>query len=117
GLFLGCTDAGNWRLIGHTRGKLQPGESLTLTAGAADEEVSKPGFRERQPDDVGEIASGNRVLKLGLLEKSSGGEWTARPQSREDAFVLLERFGTVPLPPYIEREAPTDLDRERYQTT
>src|SRR5690606_19880619 len=28
GLFLGCTDAGDWRLIGHTRGKLQPGESL-----------------------------------------------------------------------------------------
>lgn len=45
---------------------------------------------------------------------------------REDGFyrlrvigvptaLLLERFGTTPLPPYIERE-PEDLDRERYQT-
>jgi S-adenosylmethionine:tRNA ribosyltransferase-isomerase len=117
GLFLGCTDAGDWRLIGHTRGKLQPGESLTLTAAAAGEEVSKPGFRKRQPDDAGESAARNRVLKLDLLEKSPDGEWTARPRSSEDPFVLLERYGTVPLPPYIERESPTDLDRERYQTT
>jgi S-adenosylmethionine:tRNA ribosyltransferase-isomerase len=29
----------------------------------------------------------------------------------------LDRFGTVPLPPYIRRDAPTDEDRERYQTT
>jgi S-adenosylmethionine:tRNA ribosyltransferase-isomerase len=117
GLFLGCTDVGDWRLIGHTRGKLQSGESLTLTAAAADKDVSKPGFRQSPPDSQSADASRNRVLKLDLIEKSSEGEWTARPQSHDDAFALLERFGTVPLPPYIERAAPTEVDRERYQTT
>jgi S-adenosylmethionine:tRNA ribosyltransferase-isomerase len=29
---------------------------------------------------------------------------------------LLDAYGTMPLPPYIER-SPTDADRERYQTT
>src|SRR5690606_22367311 len=96
GLFLGCTEAGDWRLIGHTRGKRQAGESLT-PAPAADEDVSKPGFRECSPKNHSEIDSRNRVLKLDLLEKSAEGEWTARPHSREDAFALLERFGTVPL--------------------
>jgi S-adenosylmethionine:tRNA ribosyltransferase-isomerase len=33
----------------------------------------------------------------------------------EDALDYLERFGQVPLPPYIER-APSSDDRERYQT-
>ena len=33
----------------------------------------------------------------------------------EDVLVFLERFGRVPLPPYIEREA-TEADAERYQT-
>lgn len=33
----------------------------------------------------------------------------------EDALVYLERFGQVPLPPYIDR-VPSAADRERYQT-
>ena len=44
-------------------------------------------------------------------------EWRVRVLSGDGASVeeALERVGEVPLPPYIAR-APTDEDRERYQT-
>jgi S-adenosylmethionine:tRNA ribosyltransferase-isomerase len=96
GLYLGTTPDGVWRIIGQTRGKLRAGETLTL------------------------VASGNtesaRELVLELLESRDEGEWVARPQSDRDALALLDEFGAVPLPPYIERAQPTALDRERYQT-
>lgn len=100
GLFLGCRDNGDWRLIGQTRGKLQPGESITL----------------HRADSAG-VDPAAETLALQLLRRSDDGEWTARPDSDASAFELLDRFGAVPLPPYIERDRPTDLDRERYQTT
>jgi S-adenosylmethionine:tRNA ribosyltransferase-isomerase len=96
GLFLGTTPDGAWRIIGQTRGRLRAGETLTL------------------------VASGNtapaRELVLELLEPRDEGEWLARPHSDRDRLALLEEFGAVPLPPYIERSQPTALDRERYQT-
>lgn len=98
GLFLGVTPEGNWRLIGQTRGKLQPGETLTLTSAA----------QTGLPEDS---------LLLTLKSRKDNGEWQATTNSHADHLTLLERIGTVPLPPYIEREAPTADDRERYQTT
>ncbi len=97
GLFLGVMPEGHWRLIGQTRGKLQPGESITL-----------------------QHASGGAspaTLQLTLRTRTETGEWTAIVDSQEDTFCLLEQFGTVPLPPYLQREQPSSLDRERYQTT
>lgn len=94
GLFLGTNARGEWRLIGTTRGKLRSGESIRLVC---------PGETDR--------------LNLQLIEKSDEGEWIARPDSETSTFELLDRFGTVPLPPYMERESPTADDRERYQTT
>jgi S-adenosylmethionine:tRNA ribosyltransferase-isomerase len=104
GLFLGVNEAGDWRLIGQTRGKLQPGESITLTAAPATADA---------PSDAGH----QHELVLTLIERSGDGEWTATPESDADSLALLDRFGTVPLPPYIRRDTPTDEDRERYQTT
>ncbi|MBX3436808.1 MAG: tRNA preQ1(34) S-adenosylmethionine ribosyltransferase-isomerase QueA [Planctomycetaceae bacterium] len=96
GLFLGVTEAGAWRIIGQTRGKLQPGESITL-----------------EPPHATDTAR----LLLTLQERTDDGEWTATVEEHAAAFTLLDRFGTVPLPPYIERESPTEDDRMRYQTT
>ncbi len=97
GLFLGVTTSGQWRLIGHTRGKLQPGESITL----------EPVHASTSPDR----------LPLTLCERDDDGEWTATVENDAGHLTLLDRFGAVPLPPYIQRETPTDDDRERYQTT
>lgn len=125
GLFLGLEASGQWRLIGQTRGKLQSGESLSL-------------YPADQPES-------NERLQLVLKEKLSDGEWLAEPVIHREGVApaepqetltpspssggrgepdlwaatqsLLERFGTVPLPPYIERQAASPEDRERYQTT
>ena len=96
GLFLREESDGRWRILGQTRGRLLPGETLTLTPAEGDD--------------------GQTRLVLNLDEKQEGGEWLARPQSQESAIALLDRFGAMPLPPYMHR-APRHSDRERYQTT
>lgn len=96
GLFLGSEPDGTWRIIGQTRGRLRPGESLTISAS--------------------EATASHGSLTLELVERRDEGEWLARPQSKRGTLDLLVEFGTVPLPPYIERDRPTAADRERYQT-
>ncbi|MBX3444818.1 MAG: tRNA preQ1(34) S-adenosylmethionine ribosyltransferase-isomerase QueA [Planctomyces sp.] len=95
GLYLGQTAAGDeWRLIGRTRGRLLPGERLAI------------------PDPQGAAE-----LELELIAVSDEGEWTARCLTPGATLDVLARFGRVPLPPYIERDAERPLDAERYQTT
>ncbi len=94
GLFLGATGTGDWRIIGQTRGRLQAGETLTISG----------------PD------AADDSLELRLVEKLDDGEWLVAPDSADDPLVLLDRFGGVPLPPYIERRRPKPEDRDRYQT-
>ena len=93
GLFLEAGPDGLWRLMGKTRGKLVPGETITLV-------------NARGEDDV----------KLQLGTSLPDGLWVARPQSGEDTFSLLDRVGRVPLPPYIRRGEMVEADRLRYQT-
>ncbi len=57
------------------------------------------------------------TLALELRDRGADGVWTWRPQSDDDVWVLLDRFGSVPLPPYIDRAEFRPEDRERYQTT
>ena len=121
GLFLGIEGATYWRLIGQTRGKLQPGEELSL-------------YPADNPDDPSR-------LRVTLRERRGAGEWLVEPvlprvvaSSEQERPIseekltggadpwpvvqqLLDQFGTVPLPPYIERTAACPEDRERYQTT
>jgi S-adenosylmethionine:tRNA ribosyltransferase-isomerase len=95
GLFLEATAEGHWRLMGQTRGKLQPGEQISL--------------RPFRPEASGEY-------RLTLLHKDDEGLWTARPADSRQPVDVLREFGTVPLPPYMERERPDTIDFERYQT-
>lgn len=96
GLYLGVTPDGHWRLIGQSRGRLRPGEKLTITP------VHNPNCRDE--------------LHLVLLERETDGGWIAQPEPDAPSQELLERFGTVPLPPYIKRATATENDRLRYQT-
>lgn len=93
GLFLSTGPAGHWRLLCKTRGKLTPGETITLTS-------------RRGKDDI----------ELRLIEKQPEGIWLARPDSDDETYALLDRVGRVPLPPYIRGGEMVEDDRRRYQT-
>jgi len=93
GLFLSVDNEGFWRIICKTRGKLSPGDSVTLV-------------NRQSLDDI----------DLWLLEKQDGGVWIARPKSEESAWAILERIGRVPLPNYIRRGEMVAEDSKRYQT-
>lgn len=95
GLFLREESPGKWILIGQTRGRLHPGATV---------EVVPP------------ASSNIPNLTVRLIERRAGGEWLAEPASSEGFLDLLNRYGAVPLPPYIDREADAPEDRERYQT-
>jgi len=96
GLFLELTVAGNWRMLGQCRGKLVRGEQIAIHP------AHDPGSSDRL------------VLELG--EREEEGIWQARPIDPVEPWAALERFGTVPLPPYIRRELAEPADFERYQT-
>ena len=96
GLFLKTVGDANWQLIGQTRGRLQPGESLLIESIHNSESLP---------------------LAVELISRDDEGTWTARPVSDTPSFELLERYGTVPLPPYIQRQVASHSDFERYQTT
>ena len=93
GLFLSADAAGNWRLLGKTRGKLAAGEQIALV-------------NERLQEQ----------FELRLLVKEESGSWIARPLAEGDPLALLERVGRVPLPPYIRDGEMVPADRQRYQT-
>ncbi len=93
GLFLGTNEAGDWKIVCKTRGRLQPLEKITLID------------RDGQPS-----------VQLWLLEQAGDGEWLARPESELPAFELLDSLGRVPLPPYIRGGQMVDTDVQDYQT-
>ena len=93
GLFLAFELSGLWRIIGKTRGKIQPGETVELRC--ADGRV---GF----------------ALEFGVqLDDKS---WLVRPLTDDEGLVALERVGWVPIPPYIRGGRMLPEDRQNYQT-
>ncbi len=93
GLFLSADARGDWLVLGKTRGKMQPGETVTLEDRAAAARFS-----------------------LTLLAKLDGGAWAARPSEPGNALTLLEQVGRTPLPHYIRGGEMVDSDQETYQT-
>jgi len=91
GLFLRELPDRSWLILSKSRGKLMPGEEIQVEPGP---------------------------LRLQLLEKTEQGHWLVRPEveAASTTFDLLERYGQVPLPPYIRKGQGSPADRERYQT-
>ena len=73
--------------------------------------LARPG-RRLKPGKLITFSSG---LSATVLEKLDGGRVTVRFAADESIFDLIEKVGSTPLPPYIERGA-VDDDRDRYQT-
>lgn len=78
---------GSWLAMGHPGGKLKPGRILRFGTDSAVE----------------------------ILEQLGGGIRRVRFVGSLDARATLDKYGEVPLPPYIRR-APQPGERERYQT-
>jgi S-adenosylmethionine:tRNA ribosyltransferase-isomerase len=90
GLFLKALPDGAWEVLATTRGKPAEGERVVVGQG----------------------------LRLTLEARSEAGRWIVRPEDEHAAppLALLERHGSVPLPPYIRKGREGPGDRLRYQT-
>ena len=115
------------------RGKLHDGDVLTVLDKDTDDASVIPnngknqsnakfeGFRsatarEGAPSARGDGADG-RDLRIGnrLVITRIIGNGIAEVESATPLAMLAEKYGTVPLPPYLHRDA-TDSDKKRYQT-
>jgi S-adenosylmethionine:tRNA ribosyltransferase-isomerase len=89
GLFLRAAADGTWELMCQTRGRAEVGEWIAVEPGP---------------------------LHLQLVGRTSEGHWFVRPKEAGTPEQLLERFGAMPLPPYIRKGVAGSADRDRYQT-
>jgi len=108
GLFLQADPtSGVWEVLTKTRGKLQPGESLTIQ--------DRHGRDGMQLQVLARTESGNLLVTPHLpddfvpMADDAGGPLDSPVQ-------WLERFGRVPLPPYIRDGQMVDADSVNYQT-
>lgn len=94
GLFLEEVDDGRWEILCKSRGRLRLGESIVINSG----------------------------LHLILENQTRDGQWIVHAELQsgdghfDSAFALLERYGHLPLPPYIRKGKAIAGDDLRYQT-
>jgi S-adenosylmethionine:tRNA ribosyltransferase-isomerase len=96
GLILGPAGEGAWELLCQTRGRLIVGETLLV--------------------DGPDTSTTHPPLRLCLVGKTPAGRWLAQPSEPGTLSELLDRYGRVPLPPYIRKGRAAERDRQRYQT-
>ncbi len=93
GLFLRCDANGIWEILSKTRGKLTVGEQIAL--------------KDRE---------GRESPALAVVAHLDEGHLAVRPIEEQSPIELLDRFGRIPLPPYIRDGQMVDQDVESYQT-
>ena len=95
------------------RGKLHDGDKLFVKS----EGIRSAAARGRAPAARGFRTAGRvpRINKKLVLIKHILGNGIAEVESDEPLAELAEKYGTVPLPPYLHRDA-TKEDKKRYQT-
>ena len=109
GLFVEEVSPGHWHILSDTRGRLQPGETITV----------HPAYAGRPEGDLKSgtgLAKASEGFILTLIEKRDDGGWIATPNSSLPSLELLEQFGSLPLPPYMGRKLADQDDQQRYQT-
>jgi S-adenosylmethionine:tRNA ribosyltransferase-isomerase len=102
------------RLLGR-RASGAEAEVLLLTPHAGEEKLwtalVRPGAKLK-PGRTVEISD---ELSIEIVESTPGGERIVRLHTPLSLTDALDRYGEVPLPPYVQHRA-TEEDRERYQT-
>ena len=108
GLYVEEISLGRWHLLSDTRGRLLPGETITII----------PAYRDAADKTVLNATHSveTESIILTLLEKRDDGGWIAAPPPGRSPLELLEEFGSLPLPPYMGRKLADQEDRQRYQT-
>jgi S-adenosylmethionine:tRNA ribosyltransferase-isomerase len=97
-----------------------PSEVLLIRPVAAGDGADDAKVWEALVRPGGKLKPGRRVvvsdeLQIEVLDSTEGGGRVVRLDTPLSTAEALERYGHVPLPPYLERED-EPLDRERYQT-
>ncbi len=98
GLYVEEVSPGHWHLLSETRGRLQPGETITVV----------PAYENRP----GELPT----LVLTLVERQLDGGWIVEVPDVRSPLEILDVFGSLPLPPYMGRRLADEDDQDRYQT-
>lgn len=94
GLFLRSDPAsGCWEVLSKTRGRLNPGDQISII--------------DRNARDS---------MNLIVISRTEQGNLIVKPELPGDAGDLLDRFGRVPIPPYIRDGQMVDADVKDYQT-
>ncbi|MBR5046413.1 S-adenosylmethionine:tRNA ribosyltransferase-isomerase [Candidatus Saccharibacteria bacterium] len=95
------------------RGKLRDGDVLFIKF----EGIRSAAARGRAPAAHGDGPAGRgpRIDEKCIRIKHILGNGIAEVESKTPLSELAEKYGTVPLPPYLHRDA-TDEDKKRYQT-
>jgi len=107
GLFVEQSAAGEWTILCDTRGRLTPGETITVLRAYG--ESTGDGVDLNHQQSVPE-------LLLTLKEKLEDGSWHVEVSDPRSALVILAEFGSLPLPPYMGRKLADADDQVRYQT-
>ncbi len=102
------------RLIGR-RASGAEAEVLLLTPHGGEEKVWTALVRPGAKLKPGRSVDVSDELRVEILESTPGGERIVRLHTRLPLAEALDRYGEVPLPPYVQHRA-TEEDRERYQT-
>ncbi len=115
GLFLReDTDAGIWEVLTKTRGKLVAGETITI-----EDRNGLPGMRLEVVSRTDEghllVIPREPAEQVPNEQVPSERESVSESESRS-AADWLDRYGRVPLPPYIRDGHMVDSDVENYQT-
>ncbi len=107
GLFVEQSAVGEWRILCDTRGRLAPGETISVVR-AYDESA-------HDTTDPDRLRPATELL-LTLKQKLEDGSWQATVSDPRSTFEILADFGSLPLPPYMGRKLADADDQIRYQT-
>ncbi len=107
GLFVEQSAVGEWTILCDTRGRLTPGETITV----------RRAYYESTIDgmDVNHESPGSELL-LTLKQKLDDGSWHVEVSDTRSTLEILTEFGSLPLPPYMGRKLADADDQIRYQT-
>jgi len=102
------------RLLGK-RASGAEAEVLLLTPQGGEEKLWTALVRPGSKLKPGRTVEISDELSVEIVESTPGGERIVRLYTPLSLTEALDRYGEVPLPPYVQHRA-TDEDRERYQT-
>lgn len=119
-------ESGVWGGFAKPGRKLKIGDEFIY--GASKNDISKNGIRKNSTsknhtsnntiNDTSNDTSKNSTSKIVISKKDESGLVYFRFHfaDGENIFTFLEKYGEVPLPPYIKRKESKDEDKERYQS-